>query len=130
MLNDAIINRLEDRMYNCFHCGTELVPWNPSVFKDGVELCRQVTMHKWCKNCLCVIAHQLRALLSGEQDSWAGSGNYVADREINPTSVTFANGRRVFLNSEGFLDVETVDATRLETKGPVQPMPRNPDTRE
>src|SRR5580692_3337356 len=31
--------------------------------------------------------------------------NYTADRECNPTSVTFANGRRVWLNSEGFLDV-------------------------
>lgn len=39
----------------------------------------------------------------------AVSRNYVADREINPTSVTFANGRRVFLNLDGFLDVETVN---------------------
>lgn len=38
----------------------------------------------------------------------AQSGNYVANREVNPTSITFANGRRVFLNNEGFLDVETV----------------------
>ena len=36
----------------------------------------------------------------------ARSGNYVADREVNPTSVTFDNGRRVFLNGDGFLDVE------------------------
>ena len=38
----------------------------------------------------------------------AQGGNYVADKEVNPTSVTFANGRRVFLNPEGFLDVEDV----------------------
>lgn len=31
--------------------------------------------------------------------------NYIADKECNPTSVTFANGRRVWINSEGFLDV-------------------------
>lgn len=35
-------------------------------------------------------------------------GNYIANRDVNPTSVTFANGRRVFLNTDGFLDVEYV----------------------
>lgn len=35
----------------------------------------------------------------------AQSGNHIADREVNPTSITFRNGWRVFLNSEGFLDV-------------------------
>jgi hypothetical protein len=49
---------------------------------------------------------------SGSADfrrAMAISRNYIADREVNPTSVTFANGRRVFLNLEGFLDVETVN---------------------
>jgi len=31
--------------------------------------------------------------------------NYTADKECNPTAVTFSNGRRVWLNAEGFLDV-------------------------
>ena len=39
----------------------------------------------------------------GLQIGMALSGNYVADREVNPTSVTFDNGRRVFLNKAGFL---------------------------
>lgn len=34
------------------------------------------------------------------------SGNYVANRETNPTEVKFENGRRVFLNADGFLDVD------------------------
>ena len=49
---------------------------------------------------------------SGSKDfkrAMAISRNYIADRDINPTSVTFANGRRVFINSEGFLEVETVN---------------------
>lgn len=37
------------------------------------------------------------------------SGNYVANRETNPTEIKFANGRRVFINSEGFLDTDFSD---------------------
>src|SRR5271168_1559633 len=128
--SDYGIRQLESRMNNCFHCGTVLVPWNPAVYKDGVEVSRQETSNKWCPNCLFVVAHQLRSLLTGPhgiRENWAGSGNYTADREVNPTSVTFANGRRVFLNSEGFLDVETVNEPRLADQNTVHDVPRRTD---
>lgn len=46
----------------------------------------------------------------------AASGNYIADREVNPTTITFKNGRRVFLNSEGFLDVAALSEAGASSK--------------
>lgn len=39
----------------------------------------------------------------------AASGNYVADREIEPREVTFANGRIVRVVGDGYLVVERKD---------------------
>lgn len=36
----------------------------------------------------------------------AGGTNYVADREVNPTQIKFANGRRVWINADGGLDTD------------------------
>lgn len=36
----------------------------------------------------------------------AGGTNYVADREVNPTQIKFANGRRVWVNADGGLDTD------------------------
>ena len=47
----------------------------------------------------------------------AASGNYIADREVNPTTITFKNGRRVFLNSEGFLDVAALSEAGAKEGG-------------
>jgi hypothetical protein len=63
------------------------------------------------------IVEQERDAAEGERDSLradnerlraelAASGNYVADREANPMSVQFANGRIVRVVGEGYLEVE------------------------
>lgn len=66
---DALANALEERMNFCFHCGTPLDPWKPAIFKDGKEVAREDTPHKWCKNCLWVVAHTLRVLLTGVKNA-------------------------------------------------------------
>lgn len=41
-----------------------------------------------------------------DQATATNGTNYVADREVNPTQIKFANGRRVWVNAEGGLDTD------------------------
>ena len=50
---------LERRMNNCFHCGTQLIPWEP---QGG-----PATDHKWCTNCCWVVFNTILALLDEKQ---------------------------------------------------------------
>ena len=52
---------------------------------------------------------ELGALIREIERLKAASGNYVADREIEPRKVTFANGRVVRVVGEGYLVVERRD---------------------
>ena len=50
--------------------------------------------------------YPLRSRLEAAEKEAAISGNYVADRECEPRSVTFTNGRIVRVVGEGYLEVE------------------------
>lgn len=45
-------------------------------------------------------AERMRAVIKAHARAWAHSRNYIADREIDPTKVTFANGRTVEVVNE------------------------------
>lgn len=48
-----------------------------------------------------------RAAYGAWMTAFAQSRNYTADRECEPTAMTFFNGRRVFIR-DGYLDIENV----------------------
>jgi hypothetical protein len=45
----ASAHAAEKMMLMCFHCGTELKPWNPQIGTNPEN--RQQTPFKWCSNC-------------------------------------------------------------------------------
>lgn len=52
------------------------------------------------------LGHLIKAV---EKAAAAKSGNYVADRDVEPRHVTFANGRVVRVVGDGYLVVERRD---------------------
>ena len=55
---------IEARTNFCPSCATRLKPWEPMIFKDGMEVGRQWTEHRWCPGCHNVVFNMLIAYMN------------------------------------------------------------------